>query len=279
MVEEIKNDLVEEMCELCNKSSILKNSHLMPKSLYKIITRTFSPHDSAPIWASKSQKSAYYTNSQIAKKLLCGVCEDRFNKNGEKYVIEKCLKNEHTFELKRMLEHSVPSINVEGFYYFTPNDIPKLNSDKFMYFVASIVWRATATNWSNDDIAHLNGSLPNEYKEPLRNYLLKRADFPKNIYITVCIDNDPNPLPIMSLPSGDIKKNMHVSFFIPGIKFNIFFGEKSDQQLSSTLNKLGINLIYMFRPFRSSNEYLQLLHLMGSELSLKGKLAKQSKNI
>ncbi|WP_221692053.1 hypothetical protein, partial [Klebsiella pneumoniae] len=137
----------------------------------------------------------------------------RFNKHGEKYVIEKCLKNEYTFELKKMLDSSIPSIHVNGSSYFSPNDIHKLNSEKFMYFVASIVWRVATTNWSNDDIANLNGSLPDEYNESLRNYLLKKTEFPKNIYITVCIDSDTDPVPIMSLPSGDIINNMHVSFF------------------------------------------------------------------
>ncbi|HHD2705486.1 TPA: hypothetical protein ACN01Y_003129 [Klebsiella pneumoniae] len=275
MVKEVTQYIGEEKCELCKKAAILKNSHLMPKSLYKIITRTFSPYDSAPVWASNSQKSIYFSNAQITKKLLCGICEDRFNKHGEKYVIEKCLKNEYTFELKKMLDSSIPSIHVNGSSYFSPNDIHKLNSEKFMYFVASIVWRVATTNWSNDDIANLNGSLPDEYNESLRNYLLKKTEFPKNIYITVCIDSDTDPVPIMSLPSGDIINNMHVSFFIPGIKFNIFFGEKVDQTLSAILNKLDINLIYMYRSFRSSYEYKQMKNLLGSELTPKGKLAKQ----
>ncbi|EPK8416802.1 TPA: hypothetical protein ACX387_004747 [Klebsiella pneumoniae] len=275
MVKEIEQNTPEEKCELCGKYAVLKNSHLMPKSLYKVITRTFHPYDSAPIWASKSQKSSYYSNSQITKKLLCGVCEDRFNKYGEKYVVEKCMKNPQTFELKRVLDSSTPSIHVNGFSYFNPKDILKFNSEKFMYFAASIAWRVTATNWGNDDIANLNNALPKEFKESLQNYLLKNVESPSNIYITVCVDNDVEPVPIMSLPSGDIEKNMCMSFFIPGIKFNIFFGAEADQELSSSLNKLGINLIYMYRSFRRSNEYQQMKNLLGSELSPKGKLAKQ----
>jgi len=268
--------MTEEKCELCGEYSILKKSHLMPKSIYKAITRTFHPHDSAPVWASISKQSAYYSNSQITKRLLCGACEDRFNKQGEKYVVEKCMKNAQTFELKRILDSSSPSIHLNGSSYFDPNDIPILNSDKFMYFVASIVWRVTAADWGNDDIANLNNTLPDEFKEPLQHYLLKTAEFPKNIYITVCVDDDADPVPIMSLPSGDIEENMHLSFFIPGIKFNVFFGEEADQELSSNLCKLGINMIYMYRSFRESYEFQQMRSLLGSELSPKGKLAKRS---
>lgn len=266
--------MTEEKCELCAEYASLKNSHLMPKSIYKTITRTFHPHDPAPVWASKSQKSAYYSNSQVTKKLLCGTCEDRFSKHGEKYVVGKCMKNAQAFELKGLLDSSSPSIHLNDSSYFAPKDILKLNSEKFMYFAASIVWRVTATDWSNHDIAHLNNALPDEFKEPLQQYLLKKAEFPRDIFITVCVDDDADPVPIMSLPSGDIEENKHLSFFIPGIKFNVFFGAEADHELSSNLSRLGINMIYMYRPFRESDEYQQMRSLIGSELTPKGKLAK-----
>ncbi len=268
--------MTTEKCKLCGENSVLKISHLMPKSLYKTIIRTFSPQDSAPVWTSVSQKSAYYSNSQITKKLLCGVCEDRFNMHGEKYVVQKCMKNPQTFDLKRMLARSSPSIHVNGSSYFNPKDISKLNADKYMYFAASIVWRVTAIDWGNDDIANLFGALPAEFEASIRKYLLGKEVFPKNIYITVCVDNDIDPVPIMSLPSGDIEMKMHVSFFIPGIKFNIFFGAEADPELSFHLNKLGINLIYMYRSFRGSYEFQQMKSLLVSEISPRGKLAKQS---
>ncbi|MCE7509562.1 hypothetical protein [Alloalcanivorax xenomutans] len=267
--------MTEEKCELCAEYSSLKKSHLMPKSIYKAITRTFHPHDSAPVWASKSQQSAYYSNSQVTKRLLCGACEDRFNRHGEKYVVGKCMKNTQAFELKRLLDSSSPSIHLNGSSYFAPKDILKLNSEKFMYFAASIVWRVTAADWSNDDIASLSNALPDHFKEQLEQYLLKKAEFPRDIYITVCVDDDVDPVPIMSLPSGDIEENMHISFFIPGIKFNVFFGAEADQELSSNLSRLGINMIYMYRSFRESCEFQQMRGLLGSELSPKGKLAKQ----
>lgn len=270
--------MVEEKCGLCGTLATLQNSHLMPKSLYKIITRNFNPHDTAPVWASKSQKSVLYTNMQVTKKLLCKVCEDNFNKYGEKYVVGKCMKNEQTFELKMMLDNSTPSIHVNGSSFFNPKDIDRLNTEKFMYFAASIVWRVTTTDWGVDDIADLNNSLPSEFRDSLQNYLLKRDVFPKNIYITVCVDNDSEPLPIMSLPTGDIEKNMHMSFYIPGMKFNVFFGAGGDQELSSCLDELDVNLIYMYRSFRSSGEFKQIVNLLRTELTPKGKLAKQSIN-
>ncbi|MEX3239813.1 hypothetical protein [Serratia quinivorans] len=274
----MEKNMVEEKCGLCGTLATLQNSHLMPKSLYKIITRNFNPHDTAPVWASKSQKSVLYTNMQVTKKLLCKVCEDNFNKYGEKYVVGKCMKNEQTFELKMMLDNSTPSIHVNGSSFFNPKDIDRLNTEKFMYFAASIVWRVTTTDWGVDDIADLNNSLPSEFRDSLQNYLLKRDVFPKNIYITVCVDNDSEPLPIMSLPTGDIEKNMHMSFYIPGMKFNVFFGAGGDQELSSCLDELDVNLIYMYRSFRSSGEFKQIVNLLRTELTPKGKLAKQSIN-
>ncbi len=265
-----------DKCELCGQHSTLKKSHLMPKSIYKAITRTFHPYDSVPVWASKSQQSAYYSNSQITKKLLCGACEDRFNKYGEKYVVGMLMKNPQTFDLKRNLDSSSPSIHVNGFSYFAPKDIPKLNSEKLMYFAASIAWRVTAADWGNDDIAYLYNAIPDTFKYPLQQYLLKKAEFPENIYITVCIDDDTDPFPFMSLPTGDVDKDVHISFFIPGVKFNIFFGAEADPELASNLCSRGINMIYMYKSFRKSHEVQEMGRLVISELTPKGKLAKES---
>ena len=249
----------------------------MPKSLYKAISRTFDPHDSAPVWASKSQRAAFHSNLQITKKLLCGKCEDRFNKNGEKYVLHQCMKSAHKFELKKLLSSSSPSVQVNGSFYFHPDDFANLNVDKYLYFVASIAWRVTITDWGSDDIAKLHGALPAEFMESIKRYLLGDTDFPKNVYVTVCVDNDENPIPIMSLPSGELTENMHMSFFIPGVKFNIFFGEKADPLVAYHFDRLATNVLFMYRSFRGSVEFQQMRQLLVSDVVPKGKLAKAIK--
>lgn len=266
-----------QKCRLCNKSAELKKSHLLAKSFYKIIARSFEPHDSASIWASRKDKSLHYTNSQIVKKLLCKECEDRFNKCGEEYVISLCLKNPQRFKIKRKLDTSTPSIHKQGVSYFSPSDIPELDSQKLLYFAASIVWRVVATNWSNEDISKMHGSLPQELEKSLQDFLLNKTDFPEDIYITVCVDSDHDPLPILSFPTGDFKNRKHMSFFIPGIKFNIFYGQEVDKSLSETMNDLNINTIYMYRSFRNSREYKQMTSLISKELIPKGKLVDELK--
>lgn len=268
-----------ENCGLCGEFSKLKKSHLMPKSLYRIITRMYSPHDPAPVWISEGQKSAYYSSTQITKRLLCGACEDRFNKYGEKYVTGMCRINVETFELKRLLDGSSPSINVNGSSYFAPKDIPKLKSDKFMYFILSIVWRATAVDWGHHDMPNLSNTLKDEFKIALQNYLLHKEEFPKDIYISVCVDDDENPIPTMTLPTGSIVERMRLSFFIPGIKFNICFGAEADPELSYNLRRREINMIFMYRSFRESDDYQQIKALVGSGSSAKGKLAKSSNGL
>ncbi|MEL2081848.1 hypothetical protein V9Y53_22980 [Klebsiella pneumoniae] len=264
----------KDKCELCGEYSNLVNSHLMPKSLYKVITKSFEPFDSAPIYASVSNEAVYYTNLQITKKALCPICEDRFNECGEKYVVGKCQHNAYTFDLRKALNNSTPSIFVDDCYYFNCKDIGKINTGKFMYFVASIIWRVTAINWRNKDIEQLYNKLPQEYLASLKSYLLGESLFPNDIYISVCVDNDDIPTPILTLPSGDLSKKMHISFFIPGIKFNVYFGKEVDQRFSKVLNSLGINLIYMYRSFTASAEYMQMKDLLNNKLLPKGKLAK-----
>lgn len=265
-----------EHCKLCGQKSILQQSHLIPKSLYKIITQSFEPHDAAPLWVSNNNKASYYSNKQITKKLLCKKCEDQFNKNGEKYILHQCMKNATTFELRKILDSSTPSFQLYGSSYFHPNDLQSLNTNKYLYFIASIAWRVSVIDWQNADISLLYNSIPTEFMESLKKFLLGESAFPRNIYITICVDDDINPIPIMSLPSGDIKQDMHMSFFIPGIKFNIFFGEDADRVVTYHFNKMATNILFMYRSFRNSNEFQDLKRLVIYDTHPKGKLAKES---
>jgi hypothetical protein len=264
-----------EQCKLCGNKSILQESHLIPKSLYKTIAQSFEPYDTAPIWASNTQKSILYSNKQITKKLLCKKCEDFFNKNGEKYVSRQCMKNATTFELKQILDSSIPSVQLYGSSYFHPDDLQNVNTDKYLYFIASIAWRVSVIDWKNPDIFMLYNSIPIKAMEALKKFLLGKSIFPRDIYVTVCVDNDINPMPIISLPSGDIKKNMHMSLFIPGIKFNIFFGEEADKNVSYHFKKMRTNILFMYRSFRNSKEFQELKRLVIYETQPKGKLAKE----
>lgn len=264
-----------DKCGLCKKVSVLKISHLMPKGLYKTVTKTFEPHDDAPVWISKSQRSACYTNKQITKKLLCGVCEDLFNKHGEKYVMQQCIKKTNRFELKKILDGVSPSVKVDNDYFFHPDDCADLKSDKYLYFITSTAWRVTSTDWGNDDIKRLHGALPQEFVKSIKSYLLGETDFPKNIYIIVFVDNDIDPIPFMSLPVGELSEVMHLSVFIPGVKFNIFFGEKADEKVSFHFNKLDTNILFMYRSFRESSDFEEMRRLLNSEVTSKGKLAKE----
>lgn len=271
-----RNQVKKEKCKLCGDESILQESHLIPKSLYKTITQSFEPYDAAPLWVSNTQKTSFYSNKQITKKLLCKKCEDRFNKNGERYILAQCMKSAAAFELKTILDSSIPSVQLYGSSYFHPNDLQSLNTNKYLYFIASIAWRVSVIDWQNNDISLLYNSLPSEFMESLKRFLLEESPFPRNIYTTVCVDNDINPIPIMSLPSGDIKKNMHMSFFIPGVKFNIFFGEEADRKVAYHFNKMTTNILFMYRSFRNSTEFQDLKRLVIYDARPKGKLAKES---
>jgi hypothetical protein len=78
---------VNEICALCKKSAKLKDSHFMPKAVYRAISKGFPEHGQDIILITGSDKTAVYTDKQAKKHLLCEGCELKFSKNGEDKVI------------------------------------------------------------------------------------------------------------------------------------------------------------------------------------------------
>src|SRR5215472_6701431 len=90
-------------CRLCERTAVLKQSHLLPTSLYKHLRR-----DSAGNIGSKEPfkltgRIAVRTSTQVKDLLLCGECEQRFNRNGEKWVVDRCFQKPGDFPLQAIL--------------------------------------------------------------------------------------------------------------------------------------------------------------------------------
>ena len=71
-------------CRLCKLTAELKNSHFIPAAFYKAAKRS-DPNQEDPIVVTKNV--VLQTSKQATAHLLCGECEDRFNKSGEKWTL------------------------------------------------------------------------------------------------------------------------------------------------------------------------------------------------
>ena len=86
-------------CRLCRATGELRVSHFMPKAAYKIIKES---DGESPVVVNADV--SLQTDRQMKDYVLCPKCEERFNKNGENWVMKYCSRNADGFKLKELIE-------------------------------------------------------------------------------------------------------------------------------------------------------------------------------
>jgi hypothetical protein len=175
-------------CKLCLLTKDLRNSHLMPRSLYKNSRGAGTKGNQDPVLITKtsSKKSSY----QITDYVLCGDCEQLFSKNGEGYVMPLATQLNGKFPLWELLKATKPSVRGHGYDAYSCLDTPNVDRDKIAYFAISVFWRASVHTWEQENGDSVRIDLGRKYNEEVRKYLHEESGVPKNasLQVTVCSD-------------------------------------------------------------------------------------------
>lgn len=215
--------LVIGKCKLCFRDAIdLKESHFLPRGIYKIL-REANTQNPNPVLVTRSV--SVQTSRQFKKHLLCENCEDLLNKNGETWVLRRCLQSDGRFELAEILAARKPKFSESGnptkIYY--ASEYPEINVAKLSFFAASIFWRGSIFPWNDD------GSTPVElgpFQEEFRQYLLGKEPFPKHACLWVALREGRDINRLTHVPKGERRQGAHVyRFAMPGIVFMLFVGK------------------------------------------------------
>jgi len=215
----------KDICALCLQEAELRRSHLIPRGL---ILDLRVPELSNPNPIVSMPEETGPRQEQIVAPLLCGSCEHRFSVNGEKWVLENGYRMKGPSRLYQTLNNAKPLPEYASETVYAGADLPALDMDKLAYFGASIFWRASRGVWS------LAGKRQHflelgRYAEPLRQFLLGEGEFPPDMALLGFIFRTPEPLPIVSLPSGELisegGKSFHKhTFDIPGLAYVLCVG-------------------------------------------------------
>jgi hypothetical protein len=215
-------------CRLCLNERELQRSHLLPRALYRLIGSGTDPDhpDTVQLSSDGTKKSS----EQIWHHLLCSECEDRLNKNGEKWVLHNCYRGRGRFRLRdemRIRPNLGVGLKCEA-YLASAEEISKLT-----YFALSVIWRASLCNWSCRGEIFQQIEL-GPYQESIRKYIKGEVgSLPRVEVQTELSELDP-PWLAMSLPrayradSGRCHR-LH----IPGITFVIAVGGSASTQNGS----------------------------------------------
>jgi hypothetical protein len=220
-------------CGLCHTKGVtLKDSHLIPRALYKLFRDERFP-DPSPVLISEGK--SLLSNRQAADCFLCDVCEDRFNKYGEAWVLANCWRDEQTFKLRDALlatrPHPKSSSDTK---IFVSAAAPGVEPDKLAYFAASVFWRRAARSWEIGTLA-VRRLRFDRYEEAFRLYLLGRARWPRDavMFINVSAGMETMRNAVVEFPARISRNGSYIyRLRIPGITFMLMLGSRFRQYVN-----------------------------------------------
>jgi hypothetical protein len=269
---------VNGICALCTKLAKLKDSHFMPKAVYRSISKSFPEHGQNIVLINGSKKSAAYTDKQAKKHLLCESCELKFSQNGEDKVISFMARPKGFKLATKIKKFKALSQIKDEKWYFPPNNEIAFN---FMYFAVSIAWRLSITDWSGFGIPDTKNSIREESMIAFSDYLLGNTEFLANTYLAVYVDNQIVDTPSMGFPM--VKNHdgyQHIVFNIPGIKLSLLAGNNPGAGIRETFSINTTNVYFVSRSLKTHPDYHFMVNFLKNESVAKGRLLKErSKNV
>lgn len=174
------------ICKLCLQTRELRHSHLLPKALYRM-SRWKGEKNPNPLLLSA--EGAVQTSLQVKDYVLCSECEQRFNREGERYAMSQVQRG-GKFPLLAALSAVSPSKASGGFAWYHRSVTPGIDREKLAYFALSVFWRASVHVWHNPEKMDPPIRL-GSFEEPIRKYLLGETGFPDEIVLMlfVCTDS------------------------------------------------------------------------------------------
>ncbi len=167
------------------------------------------------------------SSAQAKQYLLCPDCEQRFNREGERWVVANCshLKT-RSFHLRDSLERAQPILSGPKGAAFDAAKIPTINISALAYFSASVIWRASVRPWQLQKEIRQSIKMARTYQEELRRYLLG-GPAPQTAIFSVFVVSTTPPMPLVVFPESLDEDSARVTyrFYIPGIWFFLLLGE------------------------------------------------------
>jgi hypothetical protein len=205
-------------CKLCTFEKDLQDSHLLPRALYKKAhgSGTKGNQDPHVVTVRGRRPSSH----QVTDYVLCRDCEQRFNKNGEDYVMRLVTQQNGEFPLLEAL-NSIPSQQSgKNFAAYSAAGTSDIDRDKIGYFAISVFWRASVHTWKQENGELVSIDLGKKYNEEIRRYLLGETAIPKQAALIVAACTDSESQISFYVPSENRRvKDQSVGFGARGLFF------------------------------------------------------------
>lgn len=260
-----------ENCGLCLQNKPLRESHLLPRSVYSVLRNLYGS-SSGVVSASSTDGSAILTDKHVKSKFLCDECEQMLNRNGEDTVMREYKRSPNNFKLLDKLEQHKPRTIHEEQYWYHAAVLNDVDSESYLYFASSVFWKASSRKWGRmADIYRY--ALGREYTDQFRQYLMGLSEFPEKACLAVYVNSKRGPQDFAQFPSFEKREGYHAhSFQIPGIKFVMVVGQKAITDAAIYHNNA---IAFVKKPFeylKGNNKLVEQLRT--GKITARGKLAK-----
>jgi hypothetical protein len=221
--------VVRGTCALCVQNRELRNSHLVPKALYRLTRARNGRTNPNPVIVTA--RGRRQTSFQAVRPLLCSECEQRFDHLGEDWVLKHCYRGYGRFRLRELLRQSTPLHSDEHFTIYCASSVPQLSIDRLVYFCMSVFWRASVCDWESSGEKYRAIRLGTKYQEQIRKYLLGAAELPQSASILVLASGLKTPTLVFTFPDTIRVESQHChSLHIPGLTFQLSLGGQPEPE-------------------------------------------------
>lgn len=165
--------------------------------------------------------------------LLCEACEDRINKNGERWVLLNNYRLDGPSPMYRALCGAKADPKFRSGTIYSALQIPQIDINKLIYFGASVFWRASVAEWTMSGKKVQLIRLGAKYEEQFRQYLNGESGFPDNAAIWVAVVRSESPPPLINFPVGEsVGKYHRHSFNVLGLDYFLYVGGNLPEEIT-----------------------------------------------
>jgi hypothetical protein len=224
-------------CRLCLETRALCDSHLFAAGFYTILREGEQGEPPVVI----TQGAAFQSDQQARGHVLCAGCEQRFNREGEDWLIEHAWRGPDRFPLRRLLESQPRLIDRPGFQCYDAGTA--IDTGKIAYFALSLLWRAGEPGWRLGRVK-VPPLILGPYSETLRRFLVGETPlFPREVVIVTSVSSsDAERYNRLMLPPGPPTKTRDYhqhQFAVPGVAFFVLVGRLIPDQMRDVCTTRG----------------------------------------
>lgn len=227
------------VCKLCLRRAALLDSHYLPKGVYAMnMAKTLKNPNPVTLARGKAKQ----ISDQLRGHTFCAECEDRLNKNGEKWVLPRLPKDyKAPFLLQDALISAAPTAYGDNINIYEGRNLAAFDIDQLIYFGMSVFWRGACRQWKTPTGALAPAVDLGAFYEPIRQFLLG-GSFPQDVHIIVLIHNM-KPVGNAAVPVLQAKTGLGDCywFYFNGLGFMLFLGGDFPKEAESQCAQHGAN--------------------------------------